>query len=453
MNGHALLSDAPVKRAVAHLAIPSVLSAILSIAYNLTDTYFVALLRDTAQLAAVSISMPAMMLLSAAVGLISSGAPSLISLLAGAGRTEDAARVRSFCVYGSLSIGLVATPLALLFIRPFLSLLGARDDVLFYAARYAGIVAAFSAAGGAQGAMQGVLKADGRAAEAGIGSALGILANAALDPLFIFGFKMGVSGAALATGLGGLISLCWFAARLRGTIPLRAINPGKTLARRSIALGLSGTLSNVLTALTVGVSLLLAADYGDALIAAVSVASKVYAISITLAAALAFSLQPFVGYNFAAEKRARMRRGIALSLGVGTAVCLSSAVAYLSFGDAFMRAFSDDPAIIRSGARMMRFFAIGVPFASLEMTAIMYLSATGQAGRSIVAGLGRQLVLFFPALFLLRALLGLDGLMLAYPATDVAAAALGMGLCFLRAPGGAQLKRPPRGGLPVIERT
>jgi Na+-driven multidrug efflux pump len=251
---------------------------------------------------------------------------------------------------------------------------------------------------------------------------------------------MGVGGAALATGLGGLASLFYFAVRLRGTIPLRAINPGKKLARRAIALGLAGTLSSALTALTVGVSFLFASEYGDALIAAVSVASKVYAISITLAAALAFSLQPFVGYNCAAAKRARMWHGIALSLGIGTAVCLLSAAAYLLFGNAFMRAFSDDPAITKAGARMMRYFAIGVPFASFEMTAIMYLSATGQAGRSIVAGLGRDLALFFPALFLLKALFGLDGLMLAYPATDIAAAVLGAGLCLVKTPRHSQIK-------------
>ncbi len=454
MNGHALLSDAPVPRAVARLAIPSVLSAILSIAYNLTDTYFVALLRDTAQLAAVSISMPAMMLLSAVVALVSSGAPSLISLLAGAGKEEDAARVRSFSVWASFLLGLIATPLALLLIRPLLSSMGAGGDVLGYAARYAGIVAAFSAANGAQGAMQGVLKADGRALEAGIGSAVGILANAALDPLFIFGLKMGVSGAALATGLGGLASLLYFAVRLRGTIPPRAAKPGKKLARRAIALGLSGTLSSVLTSLTVGISFLFASDYGDALIASVSVASKVYAISVTLVAALAFSLQPFVGFNHAAGRRDRMRRGIGLSLGVGTALCLASAAAYLFFGDAFMRAFSDDPSITETGARLMRFFAIGVPFAALEMTALMYLTATGQATRAVVAGLGRQLVLFFPALFVLRALFGLDGLMLAYPATDIAAAVLGTALCLVRpaATGGIK-KRLPRGSLPVTERT
>ncbi len=432
MKSHAFLSDAPVRNVVARLALPSLLSAILSIAYNLTDTYFVSLLRDTAQLAAVSMAMPVMMLLGSVLGLVSAGAPPLISLLVGAGRTKDAARVRSFCVYASLFIGLLATPLALFSIRPVLARMGAQGDVLTYAARYTCIIAAFSTVNGTQGAMHGVLRADGRAAEAGIGSVIGILVNAALDPLFIFVLKMGVGGAALATGLGGLFSLFYFAIRLRGLIPLRAMNPGKALARRTVALGLSGTLSNVLTALTVGVSILLASRYGDALIAAVSVASKVYAISITLAAALAFSLQPFVGYHFAAGRLVRMRHGIALSLGIGTAVCIASAAAYILFGEAFMRAFSNDPLIMAPGVRMMRFFAIGVPFAALEMTAMMYLSATGQAGRSIFAGLSRQLVLFFPALFLLRARFGLDGLMLTYPVTDIAATALSASLCLIK---------------------
>ncbi len=428
-TGEYLLSQEKIGTAVRKLAVPAILSTMVSTIYNFTDTFFIGLLRDTAQLSALSLAMPVMWLASAICGIFAAGAPQVISLLMGAGDAHGARKCRSFSVWATLALSLLLTPAMLAVLPVVLRVMGAQGEILQFSAQYLDVIIATTAISAVSGALQGILRADGRTAQASKGSAIGIIVNIVLDPLFIFALKQGVRGAAIATALGSLASLVYCAICTRRDISLKNALPGMKNMRKMLALAMTSTATSVLNALIVGFSFTMANSFGGEVVASVSVASKLYTVVVSIVSVLAFSLQPFVGYNFAAKNRKRLRDGILTVLGVGTAVSLAGAVVFLTCGEIYMRLFSNDEAVISIGARMIRLFSIGTPVLTVNMVLAMYLTATGKALRSLVVGLARQFLIFIPVMLLLSIRLGVTGQMIAYPVTDILAAILSVILC------------------------
>lgn len=428
-NGEYLLSSERVGRAVAKLALPSILSTMISMIYNLTDTYFIGLLRDTAQLSAVSVAMPVMWLVSALACMIGNGAPQLISMKMGEGDAAAAKKCRSFCVFGNLLMSIIITPLALLAAAPLLGAMGAEGAVLAHARTYLNIIIMGTAISASGVAMQSALRSGGLTAKASICSAAGIAANIILDPIFILALDMGMSGAALATVLGSAVAMIVGIIFVWGDISIRNAIPRRSDIVRIFKLSLASTVSSIITSVTIGVSFTMASGFGTDIIPSVSVASKIYSLVISLVSAIAFSLQPFIGYNYAAGNIPRLRRGINSALGAGAAICLAGAASFLLLGDKYMALFTSEPGIIASGVDMLKYMAISTPFLALQMTCASYLSATGQVVKTMITTLGRQVIIFIPAMLILQATFGLPGLMLSYPITDIAATALAVILC------------------------
>lgn len=427
-KGEYLLAKERVGTAVWKLMLPSVLTAMVSMIYNFTDTFFIGLLRDTDQLAALSLAMPLMWLFGTLPSFISAGAPQVISLKLGAGDREGALRTASFSVYGSLALGLFSTVVSLLLMRPILMLMGAQGAVLEYAAQYLSVIflgQVFSAGG----AILGVLNARGRAQKASIGNMIGIAVNIALDPLFILVLDMGVYGAAFATVLGSLSTFLYAAIVAKGEFSFKTALPDAKTAKKVVALSLSSCVTSVINSLIVAFSFSLATGYGDGVVAAISVGSKLYSLVCTLVSAIAFSMQAFTGYNYAAGNYPRLKRGLGISLSVGTGVCLAGTALFLLLPEAYMRLFTEDPEVIWAGTKMIQLLAIGAPVVALNMTCLMLLSATGKAARSLIAGLGRQVFIFIPMMIVLRALWGMDGIILSYPVSDILATILAVILC------------------------
>lgn len=428
-NGEYLLSTENVGKAFWKLAIPALLTTLISQIYNLTDTYFIGLLNDTSMLSAVSIAMPFMWLVSALCGMIGAGAPQVISLRDGAGDREVSGKCRSFAVFGTLIMSLVISPVAYTLIVPTLRLMNAEGAVLEYASEYLRIIIATGAISAVGGAMQGVLRAGGRTRQASIASMAGIIVNIILDPIFILGFDIGMAGAAWATALGSVVSLIVSTIYVRGELDIRHILPGAADIGLIFKISLASTISSVITAFTVGASFTAAASFGGNTMASVSVCSKIYSTVVSIVSALAFSIQPFVGYNYASGDHKRLMRGVFTSLGVGQAVCIVGAAAFACCGRLFMGCFTDDAALIEEGAKMLRLLAIGLPVSAMQMNAMSYLSGTGKAMRTLAVSLARQLVVFVPVMLLMQHFLGSNGLMLAYPVTDVIATVPAVALC------------------------
>lgn len=428
-QGEYLLSTEKVGRAFWKLAIPALLTTLISQIYNLTDTYFIGLLNDTSMLSAVSIAMPFMWLVSALCGMIGAGAPQLISLRDGAGDRTSSDKCRSFAVFGTLAMSLVISPVAYALIVPTLRLMNAEGAVLEYAAEYLRIIIATGAISAVGGAMQGVLRAGGRTRQASVASMTGIIVNIILDPIFILGFDIGMAGAAWATALGSVASLIVSAVYVRDELDIKHILPKSSDVGLIFKISLASTISSAITALTVGASFTVAASFGGSTMATVSVCSKIYSTVISIVSALAFSIQPFIGYNYASGDHKRLMRGVFTSLGVGQAVCIAGTAAFVCCGGLFMSCFTDDAALIEEGAKMLRLLAIGLPVSALQMNAMSYLNGAGKAMRTLAVSLARQLVVFVPVMLLMQYFLGRTGLMLAYPVTDVIATVPAVALC------------------------
>lgn len=428
-NGEYLLSRERVGKAFWKIAIPALLTTLVSQIYNLTDTYFIGLLNDTSMLSAVSIAMPFMWLVSALCSMIGAGAPQLISLKDGAGDRASSDRCRSFAVFGTLIMSLIISPVAYALIVPTLRLMNAEGPVLEYAAEYLRVIIATGVFSAVSGAMQGVLRAGGRTRQASIASMAGIVVNIILDPIFILGFGTGMSGAAWATALGSVASLIVSAVYVRGEVSIRHILPKAADVGLIFKISLASTVSSVITALTVGASFTAAATFGGNTMASVSVCSKIYSTVVSIVSALAFSIQPFIGYNYASGDHKRLMRGVFTSLGVGQAVCIAGAAAFACCGRLFMSCFTDDAALIEEGARMLRLLAIGLPVSALQMNAMSYLNGTGKAMRTLTVSLARQVVIFVPMMLIMQHFLGSTGLMLAYPVTDIIATVPAVVLC------------------------
>lgn len=427
-NGQYLLSAEKVSKAFWKLAIPALLTTLISQIYNLTDTYFIGMLDNTAMLSAVSIAMPFMWLVNALSGMIGAGAPQLISLKDGAGDKAASARCRSFAVYGTLIMSLIITPVAMFAIDPVLGFMTKDAEVAAYAAEYLRIIIGAISVSAVSGAIQGVLRAGGRTTHASIASIAGIVTNIILDPVFILAFDMGMAGAAVATALGSAVSLVVGIFYIRGEISLRNVLPSAADIALMFKISLASTISSVITALTVGASFTMASSLGGNTMASVSVTSKIYSTVVSVISALAFSIQPFIGYNYGSGNHVRLMNGLGISLFIGEAVGIVGTLAFIFGGNMFMRLFTADAALIATGAKMLRLMAIGLPVAAIQMNGMSYMSATGKAMRTLGVSLGRQ-IFSMVLMLVLQHFMGETGLMLAYPITDIVATVPSVMLC------------------------
>ena len=421
-NGEYLLSREKVSRAYRKLAVPALITTLISQIYNLTDTYFIGLLDNTAMLSAVSVAMPFMWLVSAVCGMIGAGAPQLISLKDGAGDSAASAKCTSFAVYGTLALSIIITPIAMLLIDPALGIMSNDGAVTAHAGEYLRIITDASPVTALGGALRGVLGAKGYAQRSSIAGVAGIIANIILDPIFILVFDMGMAGAAWATALGSAVTLVISIIYIRGCAPAKPALPSGADIGLMFKISLASTVSSVITAITVGLSFSMAADFGGELVASISVCSKIYSTVVSVVSALAFSIQPFIGYNYASGDHRRLMRGMLTSLGIGQAVCIAGTAAFALCGGAFMRCFTGDAALIAAGAKMLRLMSIGLPVAALQMNCMSYLSGTGKAIPTLILSLARQILLFVPIMLVMRSLWGETGMMMAYAVTDILAA-------------------------------
>ena len=424
-----LMRRVPVRTAVLRLSLPTLLGALMGLVYNLTDTLFISLLRDTAQIASLSLAMPITWLISAAGTVLSAGAPSYISRKYGAGDMDAVRRSSAFALYATLGLGALVTAVILPLLAPMLRLMGASAATLPYARSYMTILAAFTVVNLAQGTLQGLLRAEGKTQAATVGGVLGIVTNIVLDPLFIFTLHLGIRGAALATAAGYLVSAVYYAFKLRAggtvlSVRLRDCRPDRAMIKDIVSVGASASLSTLIVCVPMLIGNRFAADFGDQLLATVGIVSKVYSIIATVASGFAMGLQPFIGYNHGAGQRRRMLQGMLCSAAIGTAFCLAGEVIFALFPRQLLGFFSNDPVVLDFGGRMLRYFLIYIPFVAVDMTMTTYLSATGRALQSTVLTLVKQIVLFVPLMLILSRFLGADGMMLAQPLSSLPTAVL-----------------------------
>jgi putative MATE family efflux protein len=419
-----VLENMPVPRAIMHLAIPSVLSMMVNILYNLTDTFFIGKLNDPYQVAAVSIAMPLFIMQMAMAGIFGIGGGSYLSRLLGRKDMDSAKNTLVTSVITSALLSIVLGVLGIIFIPAFISLVGASGETMHHARDYMLYILIGSPVVLLKFTLVQLLRAEGAAKEAMIGLFIGTGMNILLDPLFIFGFGMGVTGAAVATVLGngcGMLYYLQFYLRKKSLVPLSFKNFKLrwNCYREILLIGIPASLSQVMLSVGNTVSFRLASNYSDHHVASLGVASRVFTIPIFIFIGISIGIQALIGYNYGAKNYARMKETIRTSVLIS--LCLSAALTLLFalIPRQLIMVFIKDAEIVSIGTMILEAYVYAIPIAAVGMIMMTSLQAMGKAFPALIVSLSRQGIMYIPAILILDKLFAFNGLVFAMPLADL----------------------------------
>ena len=411
-----LFEKMPVPRAVATLAVPTIISQVVTIIYNLADTFFVGQLGDPLMVAAVSLVSPWFNLLTALGNLFGLGGSSLISRMMGLKKHENIKYVSAFSIWGGAAVTLLFSILTYLFRGPLLNFLGASPDTYSYAEDYLRWVVVF---GGvptmASLALGHLLRSEGHAKQASAGMMFGGILNVILDPVFIFGFHLNVAGAAMATALSNTASVVFFVVqyiRLRGNTSV-SLNPRFftfRFLRQVFSVGLASALATALGNASNMVMVHLASGYGDIPVAAYGVVKRIDQFPLNVSMGLCQGFMPLVGYNFASKDYGRMRKVSTFSWKVALIISACFIACFAAFAPQLLHLFIPEEQTSVLGASFLRIACLAVPLTSVNFLISYTLQAMGKGVQSAALTFSRQGLLNIPLLIVMNLVFGLYGM-------------------------------------------
>ncbi len=429
-----LFEEAPVAKAVAVMAVPTMISMLVVVIYNMADTFFIGQTGDPMQVAAVSLATPVFMVFMALGNLFGIGGSSAISRALGEKKTERAKNISSFCCYGSLGLGVVMALIFLVGMNGILKLIGASANTIDFARDYLTYIAAggpFIMFGTAFG---NILRGEGAAKESMIGNMIGTITNIILDPIMILGLGWGVVGAAIATVIGNMAaSLYYLQFFLRKksslSIQLRDFKAKDRIAAGVMSIGIPASLNNILMSCANIVLNQVLIGYGDTPVAAMGVAMKSNMLVVLLQIGLCSGIQPLIGYNYGARNKKRLLKVFRFTGMCAVVIGTFLTVVMVMARQAVIQAFIDDSQVIAYGIQMVIALQMSGPVLGILFLCINTLQGMGKAIPSLVLTICRQGLIFIPLVYLLNALFGMDGVIYAQPAADFISIALSLILC------------------------
>ena len=415
-----------VSRLITGLAIPTVISMLVTSIYNMADTFFVSHINTQAS-AAVGIVFPIMSIIQAVGFTLGMGAGSLVSIRLGQKRNEEASIIASTALFTAFGVGALITIFGNIFTRQFLSLVGASESVLPYAQQYGRFIFWGAPLMCASFVLNNVLRSEGKAFFSMIALTSGGLINIALDPLFIYGLKMGISGAALATIISQTISfsilLSWF---LRGkavchmSIKLYRFTVdvlGKTVATGVPSLARQGlaSLATILLNTTAGA-------YGDSAVAAMSITTKIVMFVASIMIGIGQGFSPVSGYNYGAKRYDRVKKAYRFLVASGFGIMACFSIVIFIFAPQIMRGFISDESAVAVGLVALRWQIAFIPFHPLIVGTNMLMQSTRHIKAATFLSMNRQGVYFIPAILILPRIFGLFGVEISQAAADILSA-------------------------------
>ena len=425
---HAYMTKTPIPKLVTLLAIPTVLTQIITVVYNSADAYYVSKISTEAS-AAVGVAFSLMSLIQAFGAGISMGCLSLISRKLGGKENGEAESTASNGCLEALVVGGLLCFFGLTFLEPLMRLFGSTEAMLPHTCAYAAYVLSASPVMCFSFVLMGILRAEGEAKFSMISAVSGGLLNVILDPLFIFdyGLGMGTGGAGLATAISQtvtmLISLSFFLAKKSIVRP----SP-KKLSKRFrdyadiIATGLPTVFRQGLAALSsalLNVSAKTFSDTPEAAIAGISIANKVYLWVRNVILGIGQGFQPVAGYNFGAGDKKRTRQAFVFSCALGSVFCASAAGIIALFPERVIAFFRDDPDIIGIGVPALLYGCAVMPFMAFSTYVNQLYQTLGFKVRATVLASCRQGICFVPLILILPRFFGIDGVGMTQPGADL----------------------------------
>lgn len=426
-----LFARAPIPRAYFKMALPVVLSMLVSLVYNMVDTWFIAQTQNTALVAGVSLCAPMFTLMVAMGDIFGLGGSSLISRLLGQGKEKRVRHVSAFCSYGAIVWGVLVGALMLIFRQPILHLLGASSDTMDSAMAYYSYLALGAPAIIFTLVPSNILRTEGMAVASMVGSITGALVNMILDPIFIFGLNMGAGGAALATVLSNVVSAVLLVVLLvaksqRLSMRLRDCPVQGTELREILVIGVPASITNLMQSFAMTLTNRFLLPYGTENVAALGIALKVNMIVMLIMVGFAFGAQPLLGYNYGANNRERLRGILKFDVLVQLVFSVVMTVVFLIFAPQIIRIFMSDSGVIQAGSRILRCMVITMPLMGIILVCTTLFQAAGKAMPAFLLSISRQGVALLICMVVLSAVFGFYGVILAQAAADVVSVILAL---------------------------
>lgn len=420
---HVKMTTTSVPGLILKLAVPTIASMLVTSLYNLADTFFVARI-STSAVGAVNVIFPLMAIIQALGFMIGMGSGSRVSRLLGEKRNDEANRVASGAALMALLGGVILAVVCFSLGDGLMTALGASPTILPHANAYAQYILLGAPVMMCSYVFNNVLRAQGNATFAMIGIVSGAVLNVALDPLFIFVFRLGIAGAAIATVLSQLISMLilafFFITKLsivRIGVKWLTVRPGVYL--NTLLTGLPSLCRQGLSSIAAVMLNRAAVEYGDSAIAAMGIVSKAAMIVFGIGLGIGQGYVPVLGYNYGDGRYTRVRRAFIFTLNISTAVLAVFACAGFFLAPWIMDSFIDyDPAAVEIGIAAMRMQMVSLPLVALGFMCNMTFQTTGRSLIATVLSCARQGIFFLPLVYILPRAFGLFGVEMVQAAAD-----------------------------------
>lgn len=420
---------APVHKAYFKFSLPVVCGMMISLVYNMVDTWFIARTGNTDLVAGVALGAPVFILMVALGDMFGLGGASLISRLFGQQKDDEGRKISIFCFYAAIITGVIVAALMLLFRQPILHLLGAGQDTMEYASGYYTYIVMGAPLIILSFTPNNQLRTEGFSTQSMLGGVIGSVVNIVLDPVFIFGFGWGAAGAAAATVIGYIctdIYYLWIL--LRRTKKLSAdirefhVVPSELL--QILAIGIPACITNLMQSFGMTMLNRFLLPYGNDKVAAMGIVTKTNLIANFVIIGFAFGAQPLIGYNYGAGNRDRMKKilrfcySFECCIAVAISGIMSLAAPYL------LRMFIEDEYIADIGTPMLRMQQTGIVFMAIVLVTTVTFQAAGKAWGAFLLSVSRQGVIFAAVIFAASRMFGYTGVLMSQPVADLFTALL-----------------------------
>lgn len=410
--------------AVMKNAFPAMAAMIMTLLYNLADTFFIGQTHDALLVAAVSVATPVFLIFMALGQIFASGGTSVISRAFGEGRDELAKKVSSFCMWTCVIVGVLMSLLFLLFMDRILLLVGASSETFDYAKTYLTIVTLSGPFVLISTCYSNVIRAEGASRKAMMRQVIGNMLNIILDPIMILTFGWGIKGAAIATVIGNVVGTLYYIIYfLRGksslSISPRDFSMEKSIVKGVLSIGIPASLGSLLMSLSSIIMNSRMSNYGDYLVAGFGVACKVTMITGMISIGLGQGVQPLLGYLIGSGNSTRYRQCFRFSLVFSLIIStLMTLICYI-FIDDIVALFLTDETAFNAGVSFSKIVLSTSFLFGIYYVLVNALQAMGRGGASLFVNISRQGLVCIPALFILESIFRENGIILAQPVADV----------------------------------
>lgn len=400
-----IFRNAPIPKAVFFNIIPSVVSMLMVMIYNLADTFFIGQTKNPYMVAAVSLATPAFLIFMAIGMIFGVGGTSYISRMLGEGKSEKAKNASSFCFWTGLGVGIIGMLFVWIMINPICKLIGTSADTIEYTKQYLQIVSLSIPFVIVGNGFSNIIRSEGKANIAMTGMVLGNIANIVLDPIMILGFGWDVIGAAVATVIGNIVAFVFYLVHLTSqktilSIRLRDYKAGEKIATGILAIGIPASINNMLMSTSNIVINNLLKEHDDMAVAGLGVAFKVNMLVVMLLIGVGTGIQPLLGYCFGAGNRKRFV-GV-LKFSIALALCMSAILTVICYFGAspMVRAFLDNDAAYGYAFSFARTLIISGPILGVLFVFINTIQAMGAALPTLILSISRQGIIYLPTLLM-----------------------------------------------------